>query len=69
MALSGVVAVIAAVPMLIGSLWKVVSTRMGRSRSGPFTSRSSFARGSRADYSIVGDDEGELLGEGSDEDI
>jgi photosystem II stability/assembly factor-like uncharacterized protein len=70
LALSGIVAVVVAIPMLIGSIWKVVSTRMGRSRGGysrPFTSRSSFARG-RGDYSIVGD-EGELLGEDSDEDI
>ena len=72
MALSGVVAVLAAVPMLIGSIWSMVSTRMGRSSRGsyarPYTSRSSFARG-RGDYSAVGDDEGELLGEDSDEDI
>ena len=70
-ALSGVVAVIAAVPMVIGKIWGLVSTRMGRSRgsySRPYTSRSSFARG-RGDYSVVADDEGSLLGEDSDEDI
>jgi hypothetical protein len=72
MALSGVVALVAAVPMVVGSLWKAGSTRLGRSRSGgygsAYTSRNSFARG-RGDYSSVPDDEGELLGEDSDEDI
>ena len=71
MAISGVVAVVAAVPLLIGSLWGLVSTRLGRSRSGysrPYTSRGSFARG-RGDYAIVDEGEGELLGEDSDEDI
>ena len=71
LALSGVVAVVVAIPMVIGSLWTAVTTRMGRSRGSyarPFTSRNSFARG-RGDYSIVAEDEGELLGEDSDEDI
>ena len=70
MALSGIVAVVAAIPMVVGSIWGMISTRMGRSRAGqaPYTSRSSFARG-RGDYAAVRDDEGELLGEDSDEDI
>ena len=71
MAVSGIVAVLAAVPLVVGSLWNLVSTRFGRSRAGssrPFTSRSSFQRG-RGDYAAVGDDEGELLGEDSDEDV
>ncbi|KAK3722183.1 vacuolar protein sorting/targeting protein PEP1 [Vermiconidia calcicola] len=71
MAVSGVVAVLAAVPMVIGSIWSLVSTRLGRSTGGhsrPYTSRSSFARG-RGDYSVVADEDGELLGEDSDEDI
>ena len=72
MAVSGIVAVLAAVPMLVGSLWSFASTRLGRSRGGsyarPYTSRSSFARG-RRDYAVVGDDEGSLLGEESDDDV
>lgn len=70
-AISGVVAVAAAIPLLVGSVWRTVSTRVGRSRGGytrPFTSRSSFSRG-RGDYSIVDPDEGELLGEESDEEV
>lgn len=69
MAISGVVAVVAALPMLVGSLWGVVSTWLGRSRyERPYTSRSSFQRG-RGDYAIVDHDEGELLGEDSDEEV
>nr|POF26385.1 vacuolar protein sorting/targeting protein 10 [Quercus suber] len=73
MALSGIFAVLAALPMVVGSLWHVVSTRFGRSRAGagafarqPYTSRNSFARG-RGDYAIVDPDEDELLGESEDE--
>ncbi|TKA31812.1 hypothetical protein B0A50_01891 [Salinomyces thailandicus] len=76
MALSGIVAVVAALPMVAGSLWRTVSTRLGRNRaeggggySGPYTSRNSFARG-RGDYAVVDPDEGELLGEAdSDEEV
>ncbi|EME89230.1 uncharacterized protein MYCFIDRAFT_55669 [Pseudocercospora fijiensis CIRAD86] len=75
MAISALVAVVAALPMLVGSVWRAVSTRMGRSSGSyarvgtPYTSRSSFSRG-RADYSVgVDEDEGELLGEDSDEDV
>lgn len=70
MMVSGLVAVVAAVPMLIGSLWRMVSTRMGRGGgySRPYTTRSSFQRG-RGDYAVVDEDEGELLGEDSDEDV
>ena len=63
LALSGVVAVLAAIPMVVGSVWKMVSTRLGRSRGGyqrSYNSRSSFARG-RGDYAAVADDEGELV--------
>jgi len=72
MALSGIIAVIAALPMVVGSVWKAVSTRLGRggsrgSYARPYTSRSSFQRG-RGDYSVVDEDEGELLGD-SDEDL
>jgi len=70
--LSGVVAVIAATPMVIGSLYKMVATRLGRSRGGyarPYTSRGSFGRGrGSGGYAVVAEDEGELLGEDSDED-
>jgi len=69
MLLSGVVAVLAAMPMVVGSLWKAVSTRLGRSgEQRPFTSRRSFQRG-RGDYAVVDPDEGELLGEESDEEV
>ncbi|KAK5691535.1 vacuolar protein sorting/targeting protein PEP1 [Elasticomyces elasticus] len=74
MALSGIVAVLAAIPMVVGSLWRTASTRFGRGGGGgagyarPFTSRDSFQRG-RGDYAIVDPDEGELLGEESDEEV
>lgn len=71
MAVSGMVAVLAAVPMLVSSLWSVAATRFGRGRGGysrPYASRNSFARG-RGDYAIVDEDEGELLGDDSDEDV
>lgn len=71
MLISGVVAVVAALPMVLGSLWKTINTRLGRGGSGytrPYTSRSSFQRG-RGDYAVVDPDEGELLGDDSDEDI
>jgi len=77
MVLSAAIAVIAATPMLLGSLWRVVSARLGRGGSGgsgrssyynsrPFTSRSSFQRGN---YAVVDPDEGELLGDESDEEV
>lgn len=68
MAISGLVAVLAALPLVVGSLWNTVNTRLGRGGGGysrPFTSRSSFQRG-RGDYSVVDD---ELLGDDSDEDM
>jgi hypothetical protein len=66
-AISGLVAVVAAIPMVVVSLWKWASARMGGG-SRTYTSRSSFARG-RGDYAVVDPDEGELLGEDSDEDV
>ena len=70
--LSGLVAVVAALPMVAGSLWRLVSGRLGRSGGAgytrPYTSRSSFQRG-RGDYAAVDPDEGELLGEESDEEV
>ncbi|KAI1634357.1 vacuolar protein sorting [Biscogniauxia mediterranea] len=83
-AVSAVVAVASATPLLIGSLWRSASSLFHRltsrsdsggsyswlRRSGQrrFTTRDSFARG-RGDYAIVDEDEGELLGEDSDEEV
>jgi len=79
-ALSAIVAVIAALPLVATGLWrsatsayqKVAGGGSGRSwlSSGTrrFTTRDSFARGA-ADYGITDDDEGELLGEDSDEEV
>ncbi|KAF2035724.1 vacuolar protein sorting/targeting protein 10 [Setomelanomma holmii] len=68
-AVAGLVAVVAAIPMLVGSLYRMVASRMGGGYGGrTYTSRSSFARG-RGDYAVVDPDEGELLGEDSDEDV
>lgn len=72
--ISGVVAVLAAVPMVVGSVWRSLSTRFGRGGGGryggvgrPYTSRSSFSRG-RGGYAVVDEeDEGELLGEDSED--
>lgn len=68
MAIAGLVAVIVALPVLAGSLWRGVSGLLNRGRSTRFTTRDSFARG-RGDYAVVDDDEGELLGEDSDEEV
>ncbi|KAI1094786.1 Oligoxyloglucan reducing end-specific cellobiohydrolase [Rostrohypoxylon terebratum] len=82
-AVSAVVAVIGAMPLLIGSLWRSVSSTVDRFRnrgdSGGrygwlrgsqrrYTTRDSFARG-RGDYAIVDEDEGELLGDDSDDEV
>lgn len=71
-AISGIVAVVAALPLLVGSLWRMVSGRGGGGGAGfgsrTYNSRSSFARG-RGDYAVVDPDEGELLGEDSDEEV
>lgn len=65
-AVAGLVAVVAAIPMLVGSLYRMVTGGGYGGRT--YTSRSSFARG-RGDYAVVDPDEGELLGEDSDEDV
>jgi len=69
--LSGLVAVAGALPVLAGSAWRAVSGRFGRGGGGgytrPYTSRSSFQR-TRGDYAAV-EDEGELLGDESDEEV
>jgi hypothetical protein len=87
-ALSAVVAVVVALPVVAGSIWRAVRSvadrwgfggpggrgrwsRLGGGANGGtrrFTTRDSFARGS-SDYSVVDDDEGELLGEESDEEV
>jgi hypothetical protein len=73
MALSGVVAVLAALPMVAGTVWNAVTTAIGRRRDRgdygrAYTSRNSFARGGPG-YASVPDDEGELLGEDSEDDL
>ena len=68
---SAIVAVVVAMPVLLGSLWRAVSSRRGGGGgwgSARFTTRDSFARG-RGDYAVVDEDEGELLGEDSDEEV
>jgi len=67
LAISAVVAVIITLPTLALSAWRAVSGLFGRSRTARFTTRSSFARG--ANYAPVDEDEGELLGEDSDEEV
>lgn len=72
LAISGVVAILAAIPMLMGSVWRAAMNRFGGGSSygysRPYTSRGSFQR-SRGDYAVVDEDEGELLGEESDEEV
>jgi hypothetical protein len=70
MAVSAIIAVLAALPMVASSMWRSISTSTGRQSAyaRPYTSRSSFQRG-RGDYAVVDEDEGELLGEDSDEDV
>lgn len=65
---AGIVAVAQALPLLASSLWRSASTAIGRGSGRRFTTRDSFARG-RGDYAIVDEDEGELLGEESDEEV
>jgi hypothetical protein len=67
LAISAIVAVIITIPTLASSAWRAVSGLFGRGRMARFTTRSSFARG--ANYAPVDEDEGELLGEDSDEEV
>ncbi|KAF2836576.1 Oligoxyloglucan reducing end-specific cellobiohydrolase [Patellaria atrata CBS 101060] len=69
-AFSAAVAVLAAIPLLVGSLWRSVSNRFGgRYGARTYNTRAAFARG-RGDYAVVDPmDEGELLGEDSDEEV
>lgn len=79
-AVSAAVAVVAALPLLGSALWRTASSAYERVSGGGggswlngggqrrFTTRDSFARG-RGDYASVDDDEGELLGDDSDEEV
>ncbi|KAH7022900.1 vacuolar protein sorting/targeting protein 10 [Ilyonectria destructans] len=81
-AISAMAAVVVALPLVATSLWRTATGAYervsGRRRDGwfsgagtgtrPYTTRDSFARG-RGDYAAVDDDEGELLGEESDEEV
>jgi hypothetical protein len=67
MAVSGVVAVLAAMPMLIGSAWRGISGLFGRGGGRTYTSRSDFQSGGR--YAVVDPDEDELLGDEEDEEV
>ena len=70
MGLSAVVAMVAAMPLLLGSAWRSLSGMFGRGggygRVGTYTSRSDFSRGGR--YAVFDPDEDELLGEDEEED-
>lgn len=83
MAISAAVAVAGAIPLVVAGLWRAGVAAVDRMRYGdggtfsslagnggarPFTTRDSFARG-RGDYATADDDEGELLGEDSDEEV
>lgn len=70
-AVSALVAVAGAVPLLAVALWRSALggwTRLSSRGGRRFTTRDSFARG-RGDYAVVDEDEGELLGEDSDEEV
>ncbi|KJZ78390.1 Vacuolar protein sorting protein 10 [Hirsutella minnesotensis 3608] len=73
-AVSALAALAAALPLILSGLWRSVTgsyDRVRGERNGSwtrrFTTRDSFAR-ARSDYDMV-DDEGELLGEDSDEEV
>ena len=66
MAVSAIVAVVAATPVLLGSVWRGVKGLFGGGRR--YTTRDSFARG-RGNYVGVDPDEDELLGEDEDEEV
>jgi len=66
MAVSALVAVVAAMPVLLGSVWRGVTGLFGGGRR--YTTKQSFARG-RGDYAVVDLDEDELLGEDEDEEV
>lgn len=65
-AVSAIVAVLAATPMLLGSAWRGLRSLFGGGSR--YTTRSSFARG-RGNYAVVDPDEDELLGDDDDEEV
>lgn len=65
-AISALVAVIAAIPLVLASAWRGISGMFGGGRR--YTTRQSFARG-RGDYAVVDPDEDELLGDDDEEDV
>jgi hypothetical protein len=65
-AISALVAVIAAIPLLVSSIWRSASGLFGGGRR--YTTRQSFARG-RGDYAIVDPDEDELLGDDEEDEV
>ncbi|KAH8840921.1 vacuolar protein sorting/targeting protein PEP1 [Pyricularia oryzae] len=87
-AVSATVALVGALPLLVGALWRTTKTTVerwgifggvgrgtygslglgGGSGARRFTTRDSFARG-RSDYAGIDEDEGELLGDDSDEEV
>lgn len=73
-AASGLVAVIVALPSVVGAVWRAISSRLGSggrdayAYSRPYTTRDSFARDRTPGLAAV-EDEGELLGEDSDEEV
>ena len=64
-AVSALVAVVATLPLLLGSAWRGVSGLFGGGRR--YTSRSDFSRSGR--YAVVDPDEDELLGDDEDEGV
>ncbi|KAI9769703.1 MAG: vacuolar protein sorting/targeting protein PEP1 [Geoglossum simile] len=67
--ISAIVAILATLPLLVSSLWRSASSRLGGGSSVRYTTRSSLSRG-RSDYAVVAEnysEDGELLGDDSDE--
>jgi Sortilin, neurotensin receptor 3, C-terminal len=61
---AGAIAVAASLPLLVGAVWRSISTRWFGGRR--YTTRESFAR-SRGEYAVVDPVEDELLGEDDEE--
>ncbi|KAF8864345.1 Oligoxyloglucan reducing end-specific cellobiohydrolase [Acephala macrosclerotiorum] len=66
--IAGIITLAAAAPSIASTLWSSARNAFGGNKPARFTTRDSFARG-RGDYAIVDEDEGELLGEESDEEV
>ena len=65
-AVSAIVAIASAIPLLLASMWRSASGLFGGGRR--YTTRQSFARG-RGDYAVVDPDEDELLGDDDDDEV